>query len=129
VGVFLCRMHPPRRWLGMALLLLLSHARVQWALPVERDAGHTLAMDRPCVRALPPLLLPPTSRLPPPLRATARRLLAKEKHLAQVRARLSHPPPPCGNQRSEERMMMMISSGITHYPVGLTAPPPKSISA
>jgi hypothetical protein len=26
-------------------------------------------------------------------------------------------------------MMMMISSGITHYPVGLTAPPPKSISA
>jgi hypothetical protein len=23
--------------------------------------------------------------------------------------------------------MMMISSGITHYPVGLTAPPPKSI--
>jgi hypothetical protein len=25
--------------------------------------------------------------------------------------------------------LMMISSGITHYPVGLTAPPPKSISA
>jgi hypothetical protein len=28
-----------------------------------------------------------------------------------------------------EIISYVISSGITHYPVGLTAPPPKSISA
>ena len=41
-----------------------------------------------------------------------------------------------GGRRDAERVhlagggaLMMISSGITHYPVGLTAPPPKSIGA